>query len=129
MVGHEMSLVQQPEAGRRIRAARILAGIKSVPDLEEKIAGRGFKRTRLYALEQGHGELQRPVAVVIAAACALPVEFFEVDFQRLPELVMTPEEAERRLQRRLQEDAERERRRKQDDPEADDEPGQEGQEP
>lgn len=87
-----MPVVPQPEAGRRVRAARAYAGIKSVPALKDRIGSRGFGRTTLYAIEAGRTAMRRPMALAIADACDLPVEFFEVDFARLPELVTDPGE-------------------------------------
>ncbi len=81
-----MAVVPQPEAGRRIRAARAYRGLSSVGELAAK-TGRGLKATKLYALERGEQPLRRPDALAIAEACMVPVAFFEVDFSRLGELV------------------------------------------
>lgn len=121
-----MAIVEQPEAGRRVRAARFYRGFKKPEDLSDAIASPGFGRTTLYAIETGKAPLRRPTALAIAEACGVPVAFFEVDFGRLPELVTTPEEAERLLQERLQADAERERRRRQGGREGGGERGREG---
>lgn len=74
------------EARRRMRAARVLAGL-TVPKLAERIPdeNRMGERT-LRKLESGESELRPKEMREIAEACDLPYEFFTVDFSRLPEL-------------------------------------------
>ena len=81
-----MATVGQPEAGRRIRAARWYKGISSVGKLAALLP-RGLGTTKVYALERGEQPLRRQDALAIAEVCDLDVAFFEVDFQRLSELL------------------------------------------
>lgn len=70
-----------------MRAARALAGFKSVADLAQAIPSEADLGERtLRKFESGESELRPPVMREIAAACRLPYEFFSVDFTRLGEI-------------------------------------------
>lgn len=81
------------ERRRRVKAARALAGYASTDDLADAIKeagefGRGYSGGTLRNREGAAGEdFNKKDLMVIAAACALPYEFFEVDFAQLPLLV------------------------------------------
>jgi hypothetical protein len=74
----------------RLRAARQLAGFKSVDQLAKALNQRGLKSTVLRDMENGkrRGELRD--LRVVADGCGLPVEFFTADFSRLAEISEDP---------------------------------------
>lgn len=75
-----------PPVGRRIKAAMQLAGIPSFEELAARIGQRnyGARTLRKYADDRDTENVaRRPQLVAIAEACALPVEFFTVDFSEL----------------------------------------------
>ncbi len=69
------------DVGRRIRAARELAGLRSVEALADRIDQRGFSDKTLYPWEQGKKIPTDEQLAVIARACGVPLSFFTVDFQ------------------------------------------------
>ena len=81
--------------GRRIRAARQLAGFSNTKALAAAIARsglakRGLGTTSLYDMERDQATPDFGNLTVIADVCGLPVDFFTVDFSRLPELSDDP---------------------------------------
>lgn len=75
---------------RRLVAARTLAGLGQ-QELAAKIKAlgytRGYSARTIGDMERGETPIQPQAIPVLAKACGLPPEFFEVDFQRLPELL------------------------------------------
>lgn len=74
---------------RRLSAIRELGGYHSVPALAAALP-RGYGKTNIYNWEAGRDTPSRNQLEVIAAKCRIPVEFFDVDFSRLPELAGKP---------------------------------------
>lgn len=76
-------MLDSEETARRIKAARMVAGIASASALAERIGSRGLGDKTLRKIESGvrparlH-ELQR-----IASACGLPVAFFTLELDEL----------------------------------------------
>jgi len=68
----------------------MLGGYKSVDALADALDLSGSRRTRLYEAERGELALPFPTLREIAEVCGLPVEFFSVDFARLPEISDDP---------------------------------------
>ena len=84
-----------PTTGPRIRAARHLAGHRTVEALAAAIGQRGLKTTKLRQMEREEIPSEARDLEAIAHACGLPVEWFTADFQRLPEI--SPENSRRVL--------------------------------
>lgn len=76
------------DQGRRIKAARILAGLNSPEALAAEISEAGLSGKTLRNIEApGNPKTARDRDLhAIARACDLPYEWFTVDFARLPEL-------------------------------------------
>ena len=93
---------------QRFKAARMLAGHKSAEALAEKIGEHGLGAKVIRNIEQGRAVPEPRDLEAIAKACGVPIEWFVVDFSRLPELVADREQAIRRL---LEQERERVRTR------------------
>lgn len=79
--------------GARMRAARHMAGIRSVEALAEKLRERGVLGLEVTTLRTIEREERRPEFKElreIAEACDLDVAFFTADFARLPEISEDP---------------------------------------
>lgn len=74
---------QREDTRRRIRAARVLAGLERVEDLATKIDTPGLGRDTLYNIEAGKRAVRAHELRLIAEACGLPYEFFTTDFAAL----------------------------------------------
>lgn len=86
-------MVSDDELRRRVKAARAYAGYDSTKDLAAAIGPHGKLGDRTLRTLEGAGAPRRfsdQHLVLIARACGLPLEFFEVDFARLPELAAGP---------------------------------------
>lgn len=81
---------------RRIRAARVLAGLERVDDLADLIDTQGLRRDTLYSIEAGKRPVRPHELRMIAEACGLPYAFFTVDFAALEE--GTPDDRFARLE-------------------------------
>lgn len=68
---------------RRIRAARVLAGMERVDDLAEAINRRGFARDTIYEVERGKRPVGDHELAWIAEATGIAPAFFRVDFATL----------------------------------------------
>ncbi len=71
------------ETARRVRAARALAGIRSVEALAERIDSRGLSAHTLRDIEQGHRAAAPHEIAAIAQACGLPQRWFCADWWAL----------------------------------------------
>jgi DNA-binding XRE family transcriptional regulator len=76
-------VVSAEDTQRRIRAARVLAGMERVDDLADKINTRGLGRDTLYNIEAGRRRVQPHELRLIAEATRVSPAFFEVDFSTL----------------------------------------------
>lgn len=77
---------------RRVIAAQVLGGFERVEDLAATIDRRGLGRDTLYDIRAGKRRVQPHELRWIGEACGLPVEFFEVDFSELPDLIRAAQE-------------------------------------
>ena len=71
------------QVGRRIVAARAIAGIGSVDRLAYLIGRDGFGARTLRKVESGEREASEEELLWIATACGLPFEFFTQPFERM----------------------------------------------
>lgn len=69
-----------PDIPNRVRAARELAGLRSVEALAEAIGEGGLGTTTLRKIEQGNRHAEPRELRQIASSCDLPYEFFTMDF-------------------------------------------------
>lgn len=68
--------------GRRVRAARELAGLRSTRALADKINERGLSYSTLRAIEEGKRITEPSELTAIARACGLPEAWFRMDWSR-----------------------------------------------
>jgi hypothetical protein len=71
------------ELRKRLRAAQVIAGFKSVDELAGRIAIEGLGKDTLYDMQRGKRAIRRHELREIADACGLPMEFFTEDFDRM----------------------------------------------
>jgi hypothetical protein len=79
-------MTDPPSLPRRLRAARALAGLKSVQELARIIDQKGLSARTLADMEAGKRPIQPRDCREIARACDLPAAFFSSDFWLLEEL-------------------------------------------
>lgn len=80
-----MPASDDPQIARRLRAARHLAGFKSVEALANALDQRSLGLTTLRGVERGEGTLDPMKRHAIAVACGLPDEFWTMDFHKAAE--------------------------------------------
>jgi transcriptional regulator with XRE-family HTH domain len=103
-------MVSGQELGRRLRAARELAGLHSAEELGKVINERGLSGRTIRNIEAGIRTAQRRDLRAIAEACGLPMAWFEVDIAAaVAAATPSPSEAEKKLQQLLLEEARRTR--------------------
>lgn len=95
---------------RRIRAARELAGLRSVEALVEAIDQKGLGRSVIREAEQGKRGLVARDLAAVADACQVPYAFFDMDFFEAAGALRERSEV-RRLREDLDELREESRRR------------------
>lgn len=74
-----MAQPDDAEIARRVRAARIIADLRTVEELAERIGTRGLGAKTLGAIERGERRPRGMELREIADACRLPPEFFSAD--------------------------------------------------
>lgn len=84
---------------RRIRAARLLAGMARAEDLADAIDRRGFGKDTIYDMESGERTVLDHELDVIAAATGVSPAFFQVDFTTLAQTGTSLEERVANLER------------------------------
>lgn len=72
-------LLDMVDLGRRLRAARELAGLRSVEALAKVLDEPGLGVSTLRAIEQGTREARNMELRAIAEACGVPYDFFTTD--------------------------------------------------
>ena len=78
-----MAQPDDAEIARRVRAARIIADLRTVEELAERIGARGLGAKTLGAIERAERRPRRMELREIAEACGLPPEFFSADLWEL----------------------------------------------
>lgn len=78
-----MAAPDEAEIARRVRAARLIADIRTVEELAQRIDARGLGAKTIGAIERGERDAKRMELREIAEACGLPEEFFTADLWSL----------------------------------------------
>lgn len=78
-----MAAPDEAEIARRVRAARLIADIRTVEELARRIDARGLGAKTIGAIERGERTVKRMELREIAEACGLPEEFFTADLASL----------------------------------------------